>query len=159
MRSEMQRILKCAKQDRGGAMVEFALVFPLLLLLCLGATDFGRLFFHAVTVANAASVGAFYGAQSNVASAQFSQMQMRATEDAANLDGVTATATRFCECPGAAPTAVDCSQATNPAACPGYGPPRAYVRTDARQTFETLVNYPGIPASTVVGRNAFMRVQ
>ena len=159
MRSRMQRILECANQDRGGAMVEFALAFPLLLLMCLGATDFGRLFFHAVTVANAASVGAFYGAQSNVASAQFSQMEMRATEDAANLTGVTATATRFCECPGETPTAVSCSQATNPAACPGYGPPRAYVRTDARQTFQTVVNSPGIPASTVVGRNAFMRVQ
>ena len=140
-------------------MIEFALVFPLLLLMCLGATDFGRLFFHAVTVANAASVGAFHGAQSNVASAQYSLMEQRATEDADNISDVTATATRFCECPGETPVAIDCSQATDVTACPGYGPPRAYVRTDVRQTFETLVNYPGIPSSTSVGRDAFMRVQ
>ena len=36
-------------------MIEFALVFPLLLVLCLAADDFDRLFFHGVTVMNAAS--------------------------------------------------------------------------------------------------------
>jgi Flp pilus assembly protein TadG len=43
-------------------VVEFAVTFPLLMLLCLGATDFGRLCFHAVTIANAAATGASYGA-------------------------------------------------------------------------------------------------
>jgi Flp pilus assembly protein TadG len=140
-------------------MLEFALCFPLLLLLCLGATDFGRLFFHAVTVSNAAATGAFYGAQSNVASAQIAVMESRATEDAGDLTGVTATATRFCECPGDPPAPISCAEAANTSACSGYGAPRAYVRTDASQTFQTLAPYPGIPSSTSVGRNAFMRVQ
>lgn len=153
------RGIKAIKEDKGGAMIEFALVFPLLLLMCLGATDFGRLFFHAVTLANAASVGSFHGAQNNVTAAQSGLMVMRAEEDANNLDGVSGTAALFCECPGNPAAQIDCSRATDATACPGYGPPRAYVRTDLQQTFNTVVNYPGIPASTVVRRTAFMRVQ
>ena len=62
---------------RGGAMVEFALVFPLLLVLCLAAGDFGRLFFHGVTVVNAASSGAHYGSLNNGFAAQSGEMESR----------------------------------------------------------------------------------
>ena len=151
--------LHCFRDNRGGAMVEFALTFPLLLLLCLGATDFGRLFFHAVTIANAAATGAFYGAQNNVNFSKFAMMANRVTDDAKNLSNVTASAANYCECPGSPPTPIPCSQATNRLACGDYGFPRAYVRTTATHTFETIVNYPGIPNQTLLDRNAFMRVQ
>ena len=140
-------------------MVEFALTFPLLLLLCLGATDFGRLFFHGVTIANAAATGAFYGAQNNVNFSKFDMMANRVTEDAKNLDNVTASATNFCECPGSPPTPISCSEAANRLACGDSGYPRAYVRTTATHTFQTIVNYPGIPHEVKLDRNAFMRVQ
>jgi Flp pilus assembly protein TadG len=140
-------------------MVEFALTFPLLLLLCLGATDFGRLFFHAVTIANAAMTGAFYGAQNNVSFSKFTMMANRVTDDAKNLSNVTASAANYCECPGSPATPIPCSQATNRLACGDYGYPRAYVRTTATHTFETIVNYPGIPPQSKLDRSAFMRVQ
>ena len=151
--------LVCFRDNRGGAMVEFALTFPLLLLLCLGATDFGRLFFHAVTIANAAATGAFYGAQNNVNFSKYTMMANRVTEDAKNLTSVTASAASFCECPGSPPTPISCGQATNRLACRDYGYPRAYVRTTATHTFQTIVNYPGIPHEVKLDRNAFMRVQ
>ncbi len=47
---------------RGQALVEFALVLPVLLLLTLVAVDFGRLFFSYIQVNNAAREGAAYGA-------------------------------------------------------------------------------------------------
>ena len=147
------------RDNRGGTMVEFALTFPLLLLLCLGTMDFGRLFFHGVTIANAAATGAFYGAQNNVNFSNYSVMADRVTEDAKNLDDVTASATSFCECPGSPPTDISCSEATNRKACGDYGYPRAYVRTTATHTFQTLVNYPGITHEVKLDRNAFMRVQ
>jgi Flp pilus assembly protein TadG len=131
----------------------------LLLLLCFGATDFGRLFFDALTIANAAATGAFYGAQNNVNFAKRTIMANRAIEDAKNLENVTASATSFCECPGNPPTPISCGQATNRLACADYGYPRAYVRTDINHTFRTLVGYPGIPNQTVLDRSAFMRVQ
>jgi hypothetical protein len=150
---------KLSQDTRGGALTEFALTFPLLLLLCLGATDFGRLFFHAVTIANAAATGAFYGAQNNVNFAKHTIMADRTIEDAKNLDNVTASATGFCECPGSPPTPISCNEATNRLACGDYGYPRAYVRTDVDHTFQTLVGYPGIPSQTQLDRSAFMRVQ
>lgn len=44
--------------QRGQGLVEFALLVPLLLLMTLGALDFGRLFFAYTAIANAAREGA-----------------------------------------------------------------------------------------------------
>ena len=46
--------LKWVTSLRGQAAVEFALLLPVLMLLCLGAVDFGRLMYGVVTVNNAA---------------------------------------------------------------------------------------------------------
>ena len=49
--------------SRGQAMVEFALVLPILALLLVLAVDFGRVFFGWVSITNAARIGADYAAQ------------------------------------------------------------------------------------------------
>ena len=49
--------------SRGQALVEFALVLPLLALLLVLAIDFGRVFFGWVSLTNAARVGANYAGQ------------------------------------------------------------------------------------------------
>jgi Flp pilus assembly protein TadG len=49
-------------RSRGQALVELALVTPLLLLLLLGAIDLGRLFYARITVTNAAREGAMMAA-------------------------------------------------------------------------------------------------
>jgi len=51
---------KCEGTERGQSVVEFALVFPILILILMGTIDFGRLFYSYVTVTNAARVGAEY---------------------------------------------------------------------------------------------------
>jgi hypothetical protein len=51
-----------ATSQRGQALVEFALVLPLLVLLLVMAVDFGRVFFGWVSINNAARVGAAYAA-------------------------------------------------------------------------------------------------
>jgi Flp pilus assembly protein TadG len=48
---------------RGQALVELALVTPILLLLLLGAVDLGRLFYARITVANSAREGAMMAAK------------------------------------------------------------------------------------------------
>ncbi len=156
------------KANRGSAFVEFALTLPLLFLLTMGATDFGRMFFNAITVANAAGTGAFYGAQGNVNAANSDTIEARAKDDAINLTGVSASATQFCECPVAGtsdftskPTPISCDLAATPGSCPdgGYSLPAVYVRADVLQDFRTLGPYPGIPEVTHLKREAFMRVQ
>ncbi len=144
--------------NRGGAMVEFALVAPLLLLMCMGATDFGRMFFNSVTAANAAGTGAFFGALDTIQAGDFGEMQRLASEDAGDLTGVTPTADQYCVCPNST-TAIPCKDIETVTPCAGYGVPRAYVRVRVRQNFTTLGRYPGIPDSTVINRRAWMRVR
>jgi Flp pilus assembly protein TadG len=48
------------QHPRGQSLVEFALLLPMLLLLVLGAMDFGRLFFTKIVLTNAAREGANY---------------------------------------------------------------------------------------------------
>jgi Flp pilus assembly protein TadG len=47
-------------KHRGQAMVELALALPMLMLLIMGAMDFGRAYFIKLTVENAAREGAYY---------------------------------------------------------------------------------------------------
>lgn len=159
---------RAIRRNRGGAMVEFALVLPALVLLCMAAGDFGRLYFHALTVVNAASSAVHWGSLDSGFAAQSAEMEDRAVKDASNLTGVTATSSMFCDCPPAAvddfttdPTPVDCSLAGVEGTCTdgAYGLPRVYVRTDVKQTFNTVGPYPGIPHSSEVSRSAYMRVQ
>ena len=48
------------RSEKGQAMVEFALVLPLLLALLCGIIDFGWLYYHQITLNNAAREGARY---------------------------------------------------------------------------------------------------
>lgn len=56
------RATETKRRARGQGLVEFALVLPLILLLLLGAIDFGRVFLGWVTLNNMARVGANYAA-------------------------------------------------------------------------------------------------
>ena len=84
---------------RGSAAVELGVSIPLILLLTLGATDFGRLFYSAVTVVGSSVAGAFFGAHSNLYSVNSSGMQGLASSSATNLESVTANGTEYCDCP------------------------------------------------------------
>jgi len=139
--------------NTGGAVLEFAVLLPALALILFGAGDFGRAFYHAVTVSNAAETGAFYGSQNVILSGHYDEMAQAAREDAKDVGTVSASANRFCSCPGGA--VVDCINGT----CAGYGAPRVYVRCQVQRTFNTLVNLPGLPDLFPVRRDVYMRVQ
>ena len=93
-------------RTRGQALVEFALVLPVLLLVVGGALDLGRLFFAYVSVENAAKEGAFFGATnpycdaSKAGCADPSNVTWHATNELSGLTGATVTVT----CNGAAVT-------------------------------------------------------
>ncbi|RBP66000.1 TadE-like protein [Alkalibaculum bacchi] len=54
----MSRLLKLGKSDKGQALVEFALVLPILLALILGMIEFGWILNGKITLTNAAREGA-----------------------------------------------------------------------------------------------------
>lgn len=137
----------------GNITVELALICPLLLVMVAGAADFARVYFNSVTLSNAASTGAFYGAQSNIDSGHYSQMQQVAQNDAQDLGAITTSSSRYCDCPNG--TKVDCITGS----CPNYGAPRVYVSTHTQKTFQPLLPYPGVPRSVTAGSTAYFRVQ
>ena len=48
------------KYNRGQSLLEMALLIPILLVLIIGAIEFGRLFFTKLVITNAAREGAYY---------------------------------------------------------------------------------------------------
>ena len=156
----MSKLRKVFRDERGGAMIEFAVSAPLLVLLCAGAGDFARLFFSAISLKSGSAVGAFYGSQVTTRSGDVGGMTSRALADAegaARFNSVFATADQYCLCPGATPFACGEYQTTT---CPaGYGAPRAYVRVRASQTFRPIAPFPGIPEAVDVDQMTWMRVR
>jgi len=59
MRSKKYNQLKYGSSPAQAAM-EFALVLPILLVLIIGALEFGRLFYTKIVITNAAREGAYY---------------------------------------------------------------------------------------------------
>lgn len=137
----------------GGAAVELAVVLPVLLLLAVGVSDLGRVFFTGITVANAARAGAQYGAQSTATSADTVSINLAATNDAADAGAVTVSSRSFCRCD--AGEIGDCTTGD----CPGYGIYRLYVEVTVTKAVNLLFQYPGLPSTVTLSRTATFRVQ
>jgi Flp pilus assembly protein TadG len=142
------------RDEAGNALVELAAVTPMLLLLAIGAFDFGRVFYTAMAVTGAAHAGAQYGAQS-VGKAEDQAGMVQAALDSSPDLGISATASEspVCRCATGSAT-VDCD--TTDSACL---PLRVYASVTASRTFTTIVNYPGIPHSVPISRTAQIRAQ
>jgi len=54
------KIARLVRRERGSAIVELAIVFPILLLLFVGTAELGRLFYTYTTLAKATKAGARY---------------------------------------------------------------------------------------------------
>jgi Flp pilus assembly protein TadG len=150
-RSQTRSRTRLAGREQGSAVIELAMMTPLLVLLLLCAFDFGRVFHAAMSVSGAAHAGANYGAQSIIRVMDFTGMENTALQHAPGM-GISASATRICRCAGTA-AAVSC---TTTCATP---PMRVYASVTATRTFTTAVDYPGIPTPIAITRTAEMRAQ
>ena len=63
------------KTEKGTQLIEMAMLSPFLVALALGATDFARVAYWSITVANAARTGAQYAIQSELHSNKTAQIQ------------------------------------------------------------------------------------
>jgi Flp pilus assembly protein TadG len=84
--------------DSGQALVESALVLPLLSIVLIGATEFALVAYAAIEVSNAAKAGVQYGAQNGAAASDTSGIATAASNDAANVTGLTTTSSYSCVC-------------------------------------------------------------
>jgi Flp pilus assembly protein TadG len=172
--------------NSGQALVELALVVPLLLTLALGVIEIGRYAYIAILVGNAARAGAAYGAQGRTFSSDTGGIIAAALADFAGggsssntsngLGGDTLTVT---SAPGSTPPSPTCGCdsggtitpagpagngtnaqcfVTNASLCTGGGHWAVTVSVTASGKFNGLFSYPGIPSSITVTRTSSMRV-
>ena len=142
------------KSERGAQLVEMAILTPFLVLVMLGATDFARISYHAITLSNAARAGAQYATQNAAAAANAAAIKAATEFEAQDIGVITVTSSLFCRCPGSA-VVVSCTVG----ACAGGAAKELYTSVTASQIFRTLAPYPGVPSSIDLSRNAIMRVQ
>ena len=139
----------------GGAIIELAVALPLLILICIGVMDFGRVYFTSVAVANAARAGAEWG----ITYPQSSPFKPVDQQNFAKLDGaeagaITVTSSTECKC-GA--TTVTCNSTTDCGG--GFGPPAIWVTVTASKSVAMLLSYPGLANSISITRTATFRAQ
>jgi Flp pilus assembly protein TadG len=137
------------KTMRGQSAVEFALAAPALALLLVVVSDFGRVFYSAISVTSAAQAGVQYGAQNLTTAVDYNGMQQAALSDGRSIAGLTANASGFCMCSGAV---VACSPR-------GCAEPQIFVQVRTQANFNTLLHYPGIPSQLPLSSTAVLEVQ
>jgi Flp pilus assembly protein TadG len=143
------------RDDIGQALVELALMFPIFILLLVGAAEFGRLAYAAIEVSNAARAGASYGSQTHITASDFANIELAATQDAANISGLTATAADSCACSSGG--AITCSTALT--TCPSPARIIEYVQVNTTGIVDPLFHYPGLPTTFTLTGQAIMRVE
>jgi Flp pilus assembly protein TadG len=153
----MQRLIHALKalpkSAAGGAAVELAIVLPVLVLLAIGVSDVGRVFFAGITVANAARAGAQYGSLDTDHSGDTTQINLAATQDAISAGAVTVSSRKFCRCDGGE---VDCANGLD---CPGYGAYRVYIEVTVSKDVDLIFSWPGLPDAVTLTRTATFRLQ
>jgi Flp pilus assembly protein TadG len=138
--------------DLGHALVELSLVFPILVLLLVGAAEFGSMAYATIEVSNAAHAGVQYGAQNHATASDNAGMQAAALDDGPNVTGLAATATHFCGCSNGAASsclATDCAGARI----------LEYVQVNTTATVSPVMYYPGLPRTFTLRGQAIMRVE
>jgi Flp pilus assembly protein TadG len=117
------------------AVVELAVILPLLVLLFVGTVDFGRVFYFSLTLENCARAGALYASDPETQQeSPFASVQEAALADATNLSPQ--------------PTI------TQKSGTDGTG--RTYVEVTASYTFRTLTAVPLIPDTININRSVRM---
>ncbi len=146
----LRRLWRCAA---GNISVELALVLPILVLMALGAYDFGRAFQEKHRLAGAARAGAQYAVQ-NSGSDDVAGVVQSARNDAADTaNTLDVTARYYCTCPtsGEITCGDPCPQAAESSL--------TYVDVDVQQTLALLFTYPGISDAVQLRGNVKMRVR
>lgn len=147
------------RSERGTSLVEFAFAAPVIMFLLLGMIELGRFGYFAILAANAARAGAQYGAQDLMTAYDTAGITNAAVQDGQNLPNWTAnggavTVNQLCAVNGGTPHA--CGLAIG-----GPGAPQNtiyYVQVQVLGEFNSLLNYPGLPASLPIRGSATMRV-
>jgi Flp pilus assembly protein TadG len=137
--------------NRGSALVELALTFPLMLILLAGVLDYGRALTKATAIANAARIGAQYGSSSASKTTDAAGIQAAAINSAPSFSGLTVTSAQICQCSGG--SSVSCG-----GTC-GASKMLMYVQVTVSGTSSAVFSYSGLPFAGNISATATMRAR
>jgi Flp pilus assembly protein TadG len=134
--------------EEGGALVETALSMTFLIVLLLGAVEFGRLAYAAIQVNSAAKAAAQYGAQSRTTAADIAGMTSAARNEyfggaALQLTSPTATTGTSCVCANTGNAATCSINSVTAPACPG-SVMEVTITVQTQTSFNPLFHVPGL---------------
>lgn len=165
------RYRKTQNGQRGNALLEAAIISPMMFLMLSGVIDFGRAFYFTDMAASAARSGAQYGIQSPSNFGNSVGMEVAAMNDAnagctsagknvtcdPSASGQTAyvggsnvfSATASSYCKDTSGNIIACSSANV----------RGYVKVVTSISYNLLLPWPGLPNPLSIGGEAIMRTQ
>jgi len=147
------RYYRWCKSDGGNVSLEIAFVLTFLLVLAIGAVDFGRYAMANLSLESATRAGLQYGMQDQAAATEISQIVQAVRDDAGDTDGsIGVTARQYCSCPGE--TELACS-----ASCTDGSYPEMYVEVTATDQLVLLFDYPGVAQPLPISRTSEIRVR
>jgi Flp pilus assembly protein TadG len=152
----LTRLRTLCNANDGSALVEMAFVVPVLLLLVMGAIDFGRAYYLKIEVTNAAHAGAEYGSQNSSDTGGMTTAARQSASDVPNL--TVTTATWGCECSDGTSYSEHCSPAPTCTAS-SYRDTNSVkrVQVTAQSVYTTLMPWPHIPSSITLTSTATIR--
>lgn len=143
----------------GVALVEFAIVVPLVMMLLVGILETGRFVYYGILVGNAARAGVQYGAQNDKTAGDTAAMTIAAKNDGQNVAGLSITsAGPVCACWSGTAEATPAPSCTSTTTCPVGYHRVVYVQVTAKGSFTPLIALPWLPSSYAITRQAIMRV-
>jgi Flp pilus assembly protein TadG len=135
--------------EHANAIVESALVIPILVLALIAAVDFSRAYYAQIEINSAAQAGANYGLANINDTAG---MKSAAVLDAPDVPTLTATATTGCECAdGSNPTPICTTAPTCSTLLVDY------IEVDTSAAISTTLPYPGLPSTLTLTGKAHVR--
>ncbi len=150
MSGRMRAWCRWTDGEAGSSLIEVAAALPFLLLMLVGAVDFGQAYYVGIEVGSAAAAGAAYGVTKFTDTAG---MQTAAKLDATDILNMTAQAAWGCECSDGTGASVSC------ASIPACGINLVnYVDVSTSANFTPLLMYPGVPSMMILTGHSRMRV-
>lgn len=140
------------RDERGGILVNFALIAPVMLMLLMAMFDYGAAFFDTMALQSAARAAAQYGMADPSDTAGIAAVATSATN--LNADDLTVTSSTSCGCANG--TAVACG-VTPP--CPDGSFKRTFVNVSVSKPHTPILPFPFGESVATLSAAATMRIQ
>lgn len=140
---------RLAKRSRGIAATELAVVLPFLVFLFAITVDYARIFYYTITLEYAARDGAYYASNYpglydfSAGADQSTNIANAALGESSNISPTPTVTTTY---------DTNYNGTYTSTTTDGTG----YVQVQVSYTFNTIMNFPGVPSSTTINRQVRM---